>query len=986
MRLVRSGIAGLAAFGLLAVLPVQAMAAPESPGVVINEIVYGDALVPGTNDSLELYNAGTETVDLTGWSLHDDKDRPGDANLTGAIAPGEFKVLVEGTDFTFGFGKGDTARLFNGEELVDSYTYEVTATENWSRCPDGTGDFAPGTRQTLGEPNDCTVEPEPEIETQLVLNEVDSAPSDWVEFTNPGSEPLDISDYEIRDNSDDHRWRFPEGTVIYPGQFLVVEADTYGLIYNDQTGEYEENTFAAAIGIGSADMIRVFDYKGELIDSTSWTSHAAIDGDEAAATISRCPDATGNFQIGLATPGAANQCPQLPVVINEIESNGSATDWVEIMNIGTYPVNISGWYMYDDGGESRAGDVTPVEEGTILNPGELFVFDQNVHFTFGLGKNDLVSVYTESGLLVAEESTGVEHAAGSLSRCPDGTGDFVDAPFPTKGQPNSCGSPVILNEVESKDADGGPDWIELANPLDEPLDISGLVIRDDKDDSEYVIAENTVIDALGYLVIDDLDFGLGGADSVRIFDGEVLVEDYSWTEHATHTFGRCPDMSGDFAQTREATPGQRNSCDGIPDLLPYYSTGEPVVVDQAQMFLEDSSGLDYADGFLWAVDNGSATFWKLVPQADGTVQFADGWETGKRARFIKDADNPNAAGPDAEGITMAGDGNLYLAVERDNSNKGVNYNVILQVNPNAEGPDVVASAEWDVTDLLPQVSANMGIEAIEWIPNAEAKGRLFDDNTGAPYDPANYPNAVADGVFVVALEDDGKVYAFSLAGEGAAATSESGSNATLLTSYDSFIGGAMGLDYSRKSLRVLSDDGYEGVIAEIFFDGTNSPRVVHYERPAGMPNLNNEGYAESTCVEGAGFAWFFADGETPAALRAVPISCSDDEGEPGPVDPEPTDPVDPSEPTDPVDPSEPTDPVEPTEPGTTPGDGSGNDGDDSQNGGESDGTKPENSGTASEKQDGNLAKTGVATAGLATVAGLLLAAGGVAVWSRRINS
>ena len=369
--------------------------------VVINEIVYGDALVPGTNDSIELYNAGTETVDLTGWSLHDDKDRPGEADMSGSIAPGEFKVLVEGTDFTLGFGKGDTARLFNGEELVDSYTYEVNANENWSRCPDGTG-------------------------------------------------------------------------------------------------------------------------------------------------------------------------------------------------------------------------------------------------------------------------------------------EFVDVAITTKGQLNACGDP---------------------------------------------------------------GFGLGGADSVRVFDGDMLVEEYSWTEHADHTYGRCPDMTGDFAQTREATPGERNACDGIPDLLQYYSTGEPpVVVDEAPTFLEDSSGLDYADGFLWAVDNGTGKFWKLVPQADGTVQFADGWEDGKRARFIKDA----------------------------------------------EGPDVVASAEWHITDLLPEVSANMGIEAIEWIPNAEAKGRLFDENTGEAYDPANYPNAVADGVFVVALEDNGHVYAFSLKEQGEVTPFVAGSNATLLTSYDSFIGGAMG--------------------------------------------------------------------------------------------------------------------------------------------------------------------------------------------------
>ncbi|MGI6786589.1 MAG: lamin tail domain-containing protein [Gleimia sp.] len=981
MRPIRAGIAGLATVGFLAVLPVQAMAAPDSSGVVINEIVYGDALVPGTNDSIELYNAGTETVDLTGWSLHDDKDCPGETDLSGSIAPGEFKVLVEGTDFTFGFGKGDTARLFNGEEIVDSYTYEVNANENWSRCPDGTGDFAQGTRQTLGEPNDCTVEPEPEVETQLVLNEVDSGPADWVEFINPGSEALDISGYEIRDNSDDHRWRFPEGTVINPGQYLVVDADAVGLIYNDQTGEYEENTFQAAIGIGSGDSIRVYDYQGELIESVSWTAHAAIDGDEAAATIARCPDTTGNFQIALATPGEANVCPELPVVINEIESNGDVTDWVEIMNIGTYPVNISGWYMYDDGGESRVNDVTPVEEGTILWPGELFVFDQNVHFTFGLGKNDLTSVYTESGILVTEESTGLEHAAGSLSRCPDGTREFVDVAVTTKGQLNACGNPVVLNEVESKDADGGEDWVELANPLDEPLDISGLVIRDDKDDSEYVIAENTVIDARGYVVIDDLGFGLGGADSVRVFDGDMLVEEYSWTEHADHTYGRCPDMTGDFAQTREATPGARNSCDGIPDLLQYYSTGEPpVVVDEAPMFLEDSSGLDYADGFLWAVDNGTGKFWKLAPQADGSVQFADGWEDGKRARFIKDADNPDAAGPDAEGITIAGDGNVYLAVERDNSNKGVNYNVILQVTPNAEGPDVVASAEWDITDLLPEVSANMGIEAIEWITNAEAKGRLFDENTGEAYDPANYPNAVADGVFVVALEDNGHVYAFSLAKQGEVAPFAAGSNATLLTSYDSFIGGAMGLDYSRNTLRIMSDDGYEGVIAEVFFDGTNSPRVVHYERPDGMDNLNNEGYAESDCIDGNRYAWFFADGFESGALRAVLIDpesaepCLTDPDEP--TDPtettEPTEPTEPSEPTEPTQPTEPTDPTEPTKPveHTKP----------------SEPSEPGEPSVPSGGKPGDLAKTGVETAGLAAIAGLLLAAGGVAVWSRRINS
>ncbi|WP_052039034.1 LPXTG cell wall anchor domain-containing protein [Actinomyces sp. S4-C9] len=181
----------------------------------------------------------------------------------------------------------------------------------------------------------------------------------------------------------------------------------------------------------------------------------------------------------------------------------------------------------------------------------------------------------------------------------------------------------------------------------------------------------------------------------------------------------------------------------------------------------------------------------------------------------------------------------------------------------------------------------------------------------------------------------------------------------------------MGLDYSRNTLRILSDDGYEGVIAEIFFDGTDSPRVVHYERPGGMPNLNNEGYAESDCIDGNRYAWFFADGFTSAALRAVPIApesagdCPTDPEEPG----EPVDPEEPGQPGEPEVPGEPGTPFEPGEP-TVPS---------------APGANPDVSETTA-GNPGDLAKTGVETAGLAAIAGLLLAAGGVAVWSRRINS
>ena len=60
---------------------------------------------------------------------------------------------------------------------------------------------------------------------------------------------------------------------------------------------------------------------------------------------------------------------------------------------------------------------------------------------------------------------------------------------------------------------------------------------------------------------------------------------------------------------------------------------------------------------------------------------------------------------------------------------------------------MVVIQEWDLTASLSQVSANTGIEAVEWVPNAEVAGLLFDKNTNAAFDSGNYPNAIAGGVF-----------------------------------------------------------------------------------------------------------------------------------------------------------------------------------------------------------------------------------------------
>lgn len=838
----------------------EAVGAPAA-GLVLNEIVYDDA-VTGLADQVELYNAGTERVDLDGWYISDEKrDSFGVAPEGASLAPGEFLVLVKDVDFGFGLGKGDEVVLFDpsGTE-VDSYAYDNTAPlSDWSRCPDGTGDWAHATAATPGAPNDCTIEP---VDGAIMINEVDSQPADWVEFYNPGDAALDVSGFEIRDNSDDHRWQFLPGTTIEPGAFLVVEEGTIGMVGG------AEAAFREPIGIGSADRIRLFDAGGAMIDDTlPWTGHAAINGDFAAATLARCPDGVGAFLLAHPTPGATNLCVMPDVAINEIESNGDTTDWVEVVNTGASAVDLSGWSVMDSDPNGHAAETTPVPSGTTLAPGAYFVFDQPADFAFGLGNGDTVTIRDANGNTV-DEHVYAAHADGVWARCPEGTGEFADVAVSTKGLRNACGNPVRINEVES---DGGSpdDWVELVNPTTAELDVSGVVVKDDDDTHAYVIPADTTIAAGGYLVVEreQLGFGLGGGDAVRLFDGDLLIDETAWGEgHAAVTWGRCPDASGVFAVTTESTPGTANICAGEVVVSPWPGSADVRVLDSTPTFLEDSSGLDLqetADGaFLWAVDNGEGRIWKLEAHADGSVSKIDGWDDGKRVRFQKDAANPGAAGPDTEGITVDGAGAVYVASERDNSAKGVNQNVVLKVDPDAAAGDLVASEEWDLTSLLPAVGANLGMEAVQWVPDSALAGALFDDNTGAAYDPAGYAGH-GDGLFFVAVEDNGHVYGFALTADG---------SATLVSEIAPGLTGVMGLDYDsvRDTLWAVCDDGCQGRSAEIGLNGTATPDIAHYARPAGMPDINNEGFATapaSLSADGQRPVWWFADGFASEALR-----------------------------------------------------------------------------------------------------------------------
>ncbi|WNI18785.1 lamin tail domain-containing protein [Actinacidiphila sp. ITFR-21] len=119
------------------------------------------------------------------------------------------------------------------------------------------------------------------------INEVESSggsPGDWVELVSTGTAAVDVSKWVVKDSDDSHSYKIAKNTSIAPGAFLALDVDP-------------------SYGLGDEDSARLFAADGSLVDSYSWTNHAAT-------TYGRCPDVTGALLPGAggdALGGAGNQ-------------------------------------------------------------------------------------------------------------------------------------------------------------------------------------------------------------------------------------------------------------------------------------------------------------------------------------------------------------------------------------------------------------------------------------------------------------------------------------------------------------------------------------------------------------------------------------------------------------------------------------------------------------------------------------------------------
>ncbi|MCT1453146.1 lamin tail domain-containing protein [Corynebacterium sp. p3-SID1145] len=436
-------------------------------------------------------------------------------------------------------------------------------------------------------------------------------------------------------------------------------------------------------------------------------------------------------------------------------------------------------------------------------------------------------------------------------------------------------SSLVINEVVSN-GDPVGDWVELANlNNDLPLDISGWKIRDNSDKAPIVIPAGTQIESGGYkafytdtqTIDGSAGFGLGKGDSVRVFDAEDnLVAETTWVDHVLPSWGRVPDKTGEFAATAEATRELANKAatDGQP------GAGEPAApvakepwpydnvynVDLGGDFAgEDMSGVDFDDkGRAWVVNNGAGKLYALdYDEAAKKYSVAGTWT-------LKYADGTGKL--DTEGVTVGPDGAIYVATERNNEDKKVSRPSVLRFEVKEGEEELKATHEWNLKDVVGEIGANAGLEAISYIPEQK--------------------------LYAVGVEADGKVHFLDLKDDG---TYE------LKQTYQSPFSGVMALDYRQqdKQLRVLCDEACDGQSILLAHNGTEfAPASEIQARPAHFANLANEGFGSYTstseCVGGKAtettrFLWADDGVSEGISLRGAnheqTVDCTDSNGDAG---------------------------------------------------------------------------------------------------------
>jgi len=525
-------------------------------------------------DWIEIYNSGFTSIDISGYKIFDSGGQAGTKPKklfpAGTVIPANgFYVIVTDDSDSSGFGLSSSGEKvwFESSDgiILDSIDFPALAvTQSYGRYPDGTSNLIIMDSITRGSTN-VVVVPSP-VKMNEIYSRGTAADPDWIEIYNSSSTAIDISGYKIYDNGGQAGTKpkklFPTGTIVPANGFFVIVTDDA-----DPSG----------FGLSSnGEEVWLEDASGTVIDNVVFPAL------QVTESYGRIPDG-GSWQIlSTITKGTSNlSVVDFSAKMNEIYSRGTTEnpDWIEIFNSGSSSIDISGYKIYDNGGQAGTKPKKEFPSSTIIPANGFYVIvtDDTSASGFGLSSGgEKVWFENSDGIIIDSIAFPALEVTQSYGRYPDGTSNWVILDSITRGTANVVivTSSIKMNEIYSRGTSDDPDWIEIYNNSNAPVDISGYKIYDNggqagtKPKKEFPLG--TIIPANGFYVIvtDDTSasgFGLSSnGEEVWLENGNgVVIDNVVFPAlDVTQSFGRIPD-GGDWQILNTITKGATNVITGI---------------------------------------------------------------------------------------------------------------------------------------------------------------------------------------------------------------------------------------------------------------------------------------------------------------------------------------------------------------------------------------------------------------------------------------
>ncbi len=440
--------------------------------------------------------------------------------------------------------------------LIDAttYFYEVSAVDT-SLNEGPPSDPVNATTYRSGDPDLVVINeflPDPDV----------SYTEEWIELYNPQPLATDLTGYYLDDvlNSGSSPYQIPSGTVIDAYGFLV--------FYQNETGVNLNN---------AGDDVNLLKPDGlTVIDSCSYNSSSND------VSIGRASDGNGTWiSFSNPTPGASNNITSNDadlIVINEFLPSPNteySVEWIELYNPLNISVDISGYYLDDNitGGSSPYR----IPIGTVIPAHGFLVFNQSATGVILNDAGDSINYIKDNGIDVLDSYTYSSLGDDiSIGRTVDGGSQWTTFTSPTPGRSNNGSNSnaeyIVLNEfLPDPNTLFSEEWIELYNPLNINVDVSGFIIDDiiSGGSSPFTIPDGTIIPARSFIVFTQSTTGIylnNAGDTVNYIasDGITIIDSHSYPSSSNDvSIGRITDGNSTWTTFNNPTPGSSNNSSAL---------------------------------------------------------------------------------------------------------------------------------------------------------------------------------------------------------------------------------------------------------------------------------------------------------------------------------------------------------------------------------------------------------------------------------------